>query len=118
MATTSKSWNFTLEPGYFIPFEELQAASPIGRVTTQPQFGLIPRLYPGDGGDDDDKRDWSRFERHVRSLNAASTDNVFYKVLYLTRHGFGFHNKKEKEVGTPEWDVRLHPPSFSRNIQC
>ena len=99
-------WKFTIESGYFIPFQDLQDASPIGRVTTQPRFGLLPRSYPSDGDDDPDKRDWIRFRNHVKTLNQdSSTTHVSYKVLYLTRHGFGYHNKKEKEVGTPEWDV-------------
>jgi hypothetical protein len=114
MTTTHK---FTIEPGYFIPLKDLQDASPIGRVTTQPRFGLLPRQYPTDSDEIPDTRDWIRFKHHVESLNRSSSkSNVSYKVLFLTRHGFGYHNKKEKEVGTPEWDVSLKSPHTSLKI--
>lgn len=104
--SAAPNWAFFLETGVFVPFDEQAAASAIGRVTTQPRFGLLTRSYPTDDSGAGDQQDWTRFAKYVNQLNVDSPSHVQYKVLYLTRHGFGFHNKMEKQVGTAEWDVR------------
>jgi broad specificity phosphatase PhoE len=39
-------------------------------------------------------------------LNKNAEDGVEYKVLYLGRHGQGYHNVAESRYGTKLWDVR------------
>lgn len=60
---------------------------------------------------------WQRFAHEVRRLNRESGRGVQYKVLYLGRHGEGYHNVAEAYYGTPAWDVCSSPspcfPSFS-----
>lgn len=40
-------------------------------------------------------------------LNSRAERNVQYRVLYLGRHGEGFHNVAESWYGTEAWDVRF-----------
>lgn len=75
------------------------------KIETQPSLGLLTRPYPSDDRVADDTRDWTRFYRYVKSLNEAAPEGVEYKILYLTRHGIGFHNIKHAEVGEDEWNV-------------
>jgi broad specificity phosphatase PhoE len=69
-------------------------------------LGLINRGYPTDTFFDPDgtKTQWQRFEHYVRWLNSNSQDGETYKVLYLARHGEGWHNIQEAKVGTRLWD--------------
>lgn len=102
----ASKWTFTTVPGVFTELVDLEPRYPGGKVTTQPHLGLIPgQKYPSDVAGSADRRDWVRFAAYVSSLNERAPENVVYKLLYLTRHGFGYHNKKHAEVGTVEWDV-------------
>lgn len=102
----ASKWRFQAEPDVFVELADLEDQYPLQKVTTQPSLGLIPgKEYPTDNPESSDQRDWVRFEAYVRSLNRNSPDNVSYKVLYLTRHGFGFHNKCHQDVGTEAWNV-------------
>lgn len=58
-------------------------------------------------------KDWPRFAEHVRTLNREAPEGVVYKVLYLTRHGIGYHNLKSVEVGVEAWDVSHCSPLYS-----
>lgn len=79
-------------------------------------FGLINRTYDYEGlsarheghegeAETEPTTQWARFERQVRILNKHADPNVEYKVLYLGRHGEGFHNVAESWYGTDAWDV-------------
>jgi hypothetical protein len=72
-------------------------------------FGLIRRSYGEpdvvDELDGEEKAQWRRFERHVRRLNEESPESMMFKVLFLGRHGQGWHNVAESKYGTPAWDV-------------
>ncbi|KAI9147986.1 putative phosphoglycerate mutase [Paramyrothecium foliicola] len=100
----NSKWTFQAMPGVFADLTEFAAQYPRGKVPTQPRLALIPREYPTDGQEPQDARDWVRFAAYVRSLNRDAPENVSYKVLYLTRHGVGFHNQKAAEIGTELWD--------------
>jgi hypothetical protein len=100
-------WTFTAEKGYFDDLVAAAAKCPNKRLTTQPNLSLTQRSYPSDSGNAQDKRQWVRFTEHIKALNRDSPANVSYKLLYLTRHGEGYHNKKAAEVGEEEWDVRI-----------
>lgn len=67
----------------------------------------MARSYPTDEEFDPNtqKTQWQRFEHFLRQMNAESP-NVSYKMLYVIRHGQGWHNVKEHAVGTAEWEVR------------
>lgn len=66
-------------------------------------FGLINRSYP-EVSDGAAGTQWHRFEKQVKALNAKATANVEYKVLFLGRHGEGYHNAAESYYGTPAWN--------------
>lgn len=67
-------------------------------------FGLLERDYPDEAPEDKSLPQWKRFEKHVIALANASGDDTQYKVVYLGRHGEGFHNVGEAKYGTKAWD--------------
>lgn len=91
-------------------------------VQTKHNLGLIDQAYDTDADLDDGmgRSQWQRFESKVRQLNEGSAKNVQYKVLFMGRHGQGYHNVAEAFYGTHDWDVSplLHPtrqlPGLSR----
>ncbi|MCJ1338970.1 hypothetical protein MMC09_004259 [Bachmanniomyces sp. S44760] len=71
---------------------------------TATNFGLISRSYDGEG-EQPQGTQWQRFEAEVDRLNRQSPKSVVYKVLFLGRHGEGFHNVAERKYGTEAWDT-------------
>jgi len=67
----------------------------------------MKRAYDTDTEFDPDgkKTQWQRFENYVARLNESSPSGVQYKILYLGRHGQGYHNVAEATYGTHAWDV-------------
>lgn len=80
-------------------------------MQTAVNFGLINKTYPGSGAAN--ATQWQRFTQVVDSLNADSDLNTVYKVLFMGRHGEGFHNAAESYYGTPAWNVRHDDPTES-----
>lgn len=113
MAPRSGKWKFSAVPGVFKNYTSEDM--PDGKLPTQPRLGLLHRAYPRTGDEtttvkheplsDDASRDWPRFAAYVRELNAEAASGVKYKVLYLTRHGVGYHNQKQAAIGNDLWDV-------------
>ena len=72
-------------------------------------FGLKDRTYSTDRRFDPEgtKSQWERFEYYVNHLNSGCSvkDDVRYKVLFMGRHGEGWHNAAESFYGTPAWNV-------------
>ncbi|TDZ32549.1 putative phosphoglycerate mutase [Colletotrichum spinosum] len=98
-------YKFTILPEYFVDYHKIAAETPGGKATTQPGLGLLDKPFghvaEQQGGD---AKPWERFAAHVRRLNADSPEGTEYKVLYLTRHGLGYHNVQAAKVGKAEWD--------------
>lgn len=85
-------------------------------------FGLLNRTYPTDARFDPEgaKSQWERFEHHVAHLNSGCSprDNVRYKLLFMGRHGEGWHNAAESFYGTPAWNVGAGPtPSIVARLR-
>ncbi|KAK6593158.1 phosphoglycerate mutase family protein [Botrytis cinerea] len=98
-----KSWiNYTAVPGFFLQDEATTVPSTFDY--TQWNFGLINRTYPTDSRASNGTSQWERFEKYVTSLNKNSKKNVNYKVLFMGRHGEGWHNAAETYYGTPAWN--------------
>jgi hypothetical protein len=121
MAPPYGKWKFAAVPGIFKDYN--QVALRDGKVPTQPRLGLIHREYPLIGNElaikhesisNDTQRDWPRFASYVRKLNANAPRGVKYKVVYLTRHGVGYHNQKQAAIGNELYDVSsfLFSPFF------
>jgi hypothetical protein len=80
-------------------------------MQTAVNFGLINQTYPGSGAGN--ATQWQQFTQVVDSLNADSNLDTVYKVLFMGRHGEGFHNAAETYYGTPAWNVSQGGPCHS-----
>ncbi|KAJ5561959.1 hypothetical protein N7535_003578 [Penicillium sp. DV-2018c] len=96
--------NYSAVTGYFMQDEESTDASTFDY--TLENFGLINRTYPIDHKLKGHKRltQWERFYHQVTQLNAEAPRHIEYKVLFLGRHGEGWHNTAESYYGTPAWN--------------
>lgn len=98
-------YKFNAVPGVFA---DLEAGV---YTTTQLGLGLIDRTYPGrtervnTDPPQDDLKPWQHFKTYVDALNAESPETITYKVLYIVRHGFGYHNEFMAKVGNEAWKV-------------
>lgn len=72
-------------------------------------MGLIDRAYETDAIFDPEgkKTQWERFTRFLEHKNEQGQGRVQYKLIFLIRHGQGYHNLKEAEVGRHAWEVRM-----------
>ena len=75
----------------------------IDKAQKKQNFGLIDRSYPTDKHPTD-KKAWPRFEHYVRSVASSAKEGESFKVLFLGRHGQGWHNVAEAKYGTKAWD--------------
>lgn len=80
---------------------------------TLPGLGLIDQPYESDatlpdaGQKPGQYTNWERFAHYLDFLNKRDKGKFTYKLIYAARHGQGYHNVKEAEVGTKEWEVLL-----------
>ncbi|KAL4895481.1 phosphoglycerate mutase family protein [Aspergillus ambiguus] len=95
---------FTTVTGYFLQDEPTTDPSKFDYVASN--FGLIARSYDSDAAFDPNgqKTQWERFEHHINQLNHDSPSDSSYRVLFLGRHGEGYHNVAEAKYGTAAWD--------------
>ncbi|KAK8037894.1 phosphoglycerate mutase [Apiospora phragmitis] len=96
--------NYTTVSGFFL--QDQATTNPRGFDYITTNYGLINRGYPTDSSFDPDgkKTQWQRFEHYVETLNRDADKNTQYKLLYMMRHGEGFHNAAEAYYGTPAWN--------------
>ncbi|MCJ1430630.1 hypothetical protein MMC29_008548 [Sticta canariensis] len=103
-ATKASYINYTTVTAYFLQDDPATNASTFDYADVD--FGLIDRAYDTDAEFDpgNKKTQWQRFEHQVLRLNCQSGKHVQYKLLYMGRHGEGYHNVAEAFYGTPAWD--------------
>ncbi|PKS06182.1 hypothetical protein jhhlp_007499 [Lomentospora prolificans] len=105
-SAAGKTIQYTSVPGFFL--QDDNSTDPSGFDYATVNFGLINRTYPTDKRFDPEgtATQWERFEYYVASLNSGCRpkDNVRYKVLFMGRHGEGWHNAAETFYGTPAWN--------------
>ncbi|KAK4633966.1 putative phosphoglycerate mutase [Fulvia fulva] len=94
--------NYTTITGSFLQDEPTTNASTFNYTLSN--FGLIDRSYPATEGLTANLTQWQKFERQVDALNAAAPLNTVYKVLFMGRHGQGYHNAAESYYRTPAWN--------------
>ncbi|KAI1410468.1 phosphoglycerate mutase-like protein [Hypoxylon sp. FL1857] len=96
--------NYTTISGFFQQDDPATDSSSFDYTTTN--YGLIDRSYPTDGEFDPgkEKTQWERFAYYVNSINRGCDRNTQYKVLFMGRHGEGYHNAAESYYGTPAWN--------------
>lgn len=77
----------------------------LSNIATQTavNFGLLNKTYPGSGSGN--ATQWQKFTQVVDSLNADADLDTVYKVLFMGRHGEGYHNAAESYFGTGAWNV-------------
>lgn len=98
-------WKFEAVPGYFFDYVDAAQHEPGFRASTLPLLGLIDSDYDDQLDIQADRRQWPRLKAHVDQLNQNATASTTYKVLYITRHGLGYHNVFEAQVGRETWNV-------------
>ncbi|KIV84835.1 hypothetical protein PV11_00590 [Exophiala sideris] len=102
-AATGPSYiEYSTVPGYFL--QDLNSTNATAFDYTTVNFGLINQTYPTDPANSASLTQWQRFAIVVESLNAKAPKNVDYKVLFLGRHGEGWHNAAQTYYGTPGWN--------------
>ncbi|MCJ1307616.1 hypothetical protein MMC25_001263 [Agyrium rufum] len=96
--------NYTTVPGFFLQDEAATNATTFDYTAVN--FGLLNRTYPTDKLFDlhRKKSQWQRFSAYVESLNLLSGPLKQYKVLWMGRHGEGYHNAAQTYYGTPAWN--------------
>ena len=96
--------NYTTVTGYFLQDEASTNATTFD--FTKENFGLINRTYSSDSTfkGKHGNTQWRRFAHQVAELNKAAPKHVEYKVLFMGRHGDGFHNDAQAFYGTPAWN--------------
>ncbi|KAI4228604.1 MAG: hypothetical protein L6R40_008115 [Gallowayella cf. fulva] len=101
---SSSHINYTTVTGYFLQDEASTNASTFNFLNTN--FGLINRTYTTDAAYNPTgkKTQWQRFANQVFRLNRESGHSVQYKLLFIGRHGEGYHNAAESYYGTPAWN--------------
>lgn len=90
--------------GYFQQDDNSTNPSTFDFKTTN--FGLLNRTYSTDPIFDPQhkKTQWQHFAAQVAALNIFAPRNTQYRLLYLGRHGEGYHNAAESYYGTPAWN--------------
>lgn len=96
--------NYTTVAGYFLQDEPSTNASTFKFMTTN--FGLLNRTYPADStlSSHHNLTQWQRFKHQVTQLNREAPHGTEYKLLYMGRHGDGYHNDAQAYYGTPAWN--------------
>ncbi|KAH6635949.1 histidine phosphatase superfamily [Chaetomium tenue] len=104
MASGSPKLRYTAVTGYFT--HDAQPTDKSFEAITLPALGLIDREYETDKSFDPlrEKSSWERFAHYLDHLNEVAGGKAVYKLLYAARHGQGYHNVKEREVGTAAWE--------------
>ena len=49
---------------------------------------------------------WQTLVDKVANWNSEASSGVSFRVIFLGRHGEGYHNVAESQYGTAAWDVR------------
>ncbi|KAF9226835.1 phosphoglycerate mutase-like protein [Gyrodon lividus] len=86
---------YTTVTQYFIQDDPKASEQDFGGVliTIPPRFGLK---------DDSDDR-WQKFKREIERLNSSALATTQYKVIFLGRHGQGYHNVAIAKYSIEEW---------------
>ncbi|KAI0403289.1 phosphoglycerate mutase-like protein [Xylaria palmicola] len=100
---------YTTIGGFFL--QDDPATDPKTFDYTTANYGLIERSYPTDYKFDRkrERTQWERFEYYVSILNLRADKTTQYKVLFMARHGEGYHNAAEAYFGTPAWNCYWGP---------
>ncbi|CAI6336036.1 unnamed protein product [Periconia digitata] len=101
------SIDYTVVTGVFQ--QDDPATDPSTFNFTASNFGLINRDYPSDSSCPDKTKatQWQKLNHYIKTLNhdpKTKKNNERYALLFLGRHGEGYHNAAESYFGTPAWN--------------
>ncbi|KAI9740871.1 MAG: hypothetical protein M1818_004476 [Claussenomyces sp. TS43310] len=101
-----KYLKYSTIPGYFV--QDDPSTDPFTFDYTK-SFGLISRSYDTDADLSfaEQASQWQRFAHHLSRLPSQTGHKSQYKVLFLGRHGEGYHNVAQEFYGTAAWDGGL-----------
>lgn len=85
-----RPWTFEVAPGIFKQSDETTDPFSFDYITDD--FGV--------------KKSWKEIVQEVNELNEKSGKDVSYKVLFLARHGQGWHNFSMAKYGYDDWEVK------------
>ena len=96
-------------PNFF--FTARDQCEPLFYQPANIKFGLIPRPYDETMEEvmtniQYKPTDWQRFVYYIHKLNRDSNQRKSYHILFLGRHGQGFHNLAESWWGTSAWECK------------
>jgi broad specificity phosphatase PhoE len=97
--------HYSTVPGYFLQDLNTTNSTTFDFVATN--FGLINQTYsniPTKGQNGKPLSQWQQFSLELIRLNREAAKNVVYKLLFLGRHGEGYHNAAETFYTTPAWN--------------
>lgn len=98
-------YKYTTLTGYFLQDDPSTNSSTFDFTTTN--FGLINRTYDSDSSFPSSvakPSQWQRFAHHLQLLNHSADKGTRYVLLYLARHGQGYHNVAVELYGERLWD--------------
>ncbi|KAK4057644.1 putative phosphoglycerate mutase pmu1 [Microbotryomycetes sp. JL221] len=85
--------NYTIVPGFFVQDDPDFDAT--GFNLLNHSFGLKDEASP---------TRWFNFQHKISMLNQQADQHTIYKVLFVARHGQGYHNVAEAKYGTRPWN--------------
>ena len=98
-------YRYTTVTGYFLQDDPATDPETFDYATTN--LGLIDRPYDTDPSCyAHNPTQWQRFAHKLRSLNKEAPPGTRYVLVYIARHGEGWHNRAERKYGTHQWDCR------------
>lgn len=89
---TQTKFKYETVTGFFVQDDETDGVSPYNFDPLTRDFGLK-------------KESWAVLQRDLKELQKKAPENVRYKLLFLARHGQGYHNYAVKKYGEEDWDV-------------
>ncbi|KAF1914070.1 histidine phosphatase superfamily, partial [Ampelomyces quisqualis] len=102
--STPKAITYSVVPEVFL--QDLNFTNPTGFDYIASNFGLINRTYPSDPScpSANSSTQWQRLSHYISTLNKESPKNEQYVLMFMGRHGEGYHNAAESYFGTPAWN--------------
>jgi len=85
--------SYSTVKGYFLQDETSTNATTFDY--TKANFGLKNRTYSDLPSSSASLTQWQQFDKEIQKLNAKADKDTAYKVLFLGRHGEGYHNAAE-----------------------
>ncbi|ODV94658.1 hypothetical protein PACTADRAFT_44199 [Pachysolen tannophilus NRRL Y-2460] len=85
-----RPWKFEVVQGFFQQSDP-SLVDELEFNYIENDFGKIPKT-------------WSDLKLKISELNANAKENECYKILFLARHGQGYHNFGVTKYGSKDWD--------------